>query len=327
MKAPSAPPASAAGLRSGAAPGPRGPGQTMKSAHVSVVVASGAGGEFLLRCLDSLRDEALRFGAEVLVVDRCGPGVRERVSREHPWVRVLAPELGHRPSVPELRREGLLAARGEVVAVLEEHCTAPAGWIAAIAEAFDLERDAALGGPILDDDFDRLRDWVVYFSEYNNFMPPWEPGERLTLNGANIAYAREKVLRHLDVLDDGYWEVVLHPRLAREGRFRALPEMGAHHTGPFDYGYYLRQRYLLSRVWGGSQKDASGLKRLMHVLGAPLFPFYMLARIAGRVLSKGAHVGKFVLALPLLIPVICAYTLGEWLGYLVGTGGALEEVE
>jgi hypothetical protein len=38
-------------------------------------------------------------------------------------------------------------------------------------------------------------------------------------------------------------------------------------------------------------------------------------------------VGKFVLALPLLVPVLLAYTLGEWLGYLVGTGNALEEVE
>jgi hypothetical protein len=253
--------------------------------------------------------------------------VRARVAREHPWVRVLAPELGHRPSIPELRREGLLAAGSQVVAVLEEHCTAPAGWLAAIDEAFDLEADAAIGGPILDDDFERLRDWVVYFSEYNNFMPPWQPGERLALNGANIAYARDKVLRHREVLDQGYWEVVLHPPLARDGRFRAVPAMGAHHTGPFDYGYYLRQRYLLSRVWGGAQKDGSQLKRAVHVLGAPLFPFYMLARITARVLQQGTRVGKFVLALPLLVPVLLAYTLGEWLGYLVGTGNALEEVE
>lgn len=297
------------------------------SRRLSVVVASGAGGEFLFRCLASLRPQAEALGVPVLVVDRCGPDQRARVAREHPWVELLAPELGHRPSIPELRREGLLAARSDVVAVLEEHCTAPPGWLAAIDRSFDLETDAAIGGPILDDDFERLRDWVVYFSEYNNFMPPWEPGERLALNGASIAYARAKVLRHRAVLDQGYWEVVLHPPLAREGRFRAVPEMGAHHTGPFDYGYYLRQRYLLSRVWGGAQKDGSQLKRAVHVLGAPLFPFYMLARITARVLQKGTRVGKFVLSLPLLVPVLVAYTLGEWLGYLVGTGNALEEVE
>ena len=162
--------------------------------------------------------------------------------------------------MPELRREGLLAARGEVVAVLEEHCTAPPGWLAAI-EAHFRSGDAAIGGPILDDDFARLCDWVVYFSEYHNYMPPWERGERAMLNGANIAYARDKVLRHRDVLAAGYWEVVLHPPLQGDGAFRAVPEMGARHTGPFDYGYYLRQRYLLSRVWGGSQRLQGGRRQ------------------------------------------------------------------
>jgi len=293
-----------------------------------VVIASGAGGEFLFRCLESLRAQVEAAGAEVLVVDRCGPEVRERVAREHPYARVLTPELGHRPSVPELRREGALAARGAVVAVLEEHCTAPGGWLAAVDAHFDAATDAAIGGPILDDDFGRIRDWVVYFSEYHNFMPPWEPGARFMLNGANIAYSRERLLRHRDVLDTGYWEVVLHPPLSRDGAFRAVPEMGAHHTGPFDFGYYLRQRYLLSRVWGGSQKEqGSAANRLLHLLAGPIFPLFLLTRIARRVLEKGTRTGKFLQALPLLVPVVCAYTLGEWLGYLLGTGGALEEVE
>jgi hypothetical protein len=229
--------------------------------------------------------------------------------------------------VPELRREGLLAARGEVVAVLEEHCTAPPGWLAAIETHFR-SGDAAIGGPILDDDFARLCDWVVYFSEYHNYMPPWERGERAMLNGANIAYARDKVLRHRDALAAGYWEVVLHPPLQADGAFRAVPEMGARHTGPFDYGYYLRQRYLLSRVWGGSQRLQGGLaKRIVHLLAGPIFPLFLLARIGKRVLEKGTRTAKLVQCLPLLVPVVCAYTLGEWLGYLIGTGDALEEVE
>jgi hypothetical protein len=293
---------------------------------VTIVVATGAGGEFLLRCQASQRPQRAESGAELIVVDREGPATRERIAREFPEARILAPELGHRPSIPELRREAFLVASGEIVAVLEEHCTAPPGWLAAITGGFQ-EGDLAVGGPILDDDFTRLRDGVVYFREYHNVMPPWADGEFAGLNGANIAYRREAVLRHAEALDQGYWEVVLHPPLARDGRFRAVPAMGAHHTGPFDYGYYLRQRYLLSRVWGGAQKDGSQLKRAVHVLGAPLFPFYMLARITARVLQQGTRVGKFVLALPLLVPVLLAYTLGEWLGYLVGTGNALEEVE
>jgi glycosyltransferase involved in cell wall biosynthesis len=44
---------------------------------VSVVIASRAGGDFLFRCLDSLREQVATESAEVIVVDRCGTGSRE----------------------------------------------------------------------------------------------------------------------------------------------------------------------------------------------------------------------------------------------------------
>jgi len=292
---------------------------------VSVVIASGAGGEFLFRCLASLREQAA--GAEVIVVDRCGEETRTRLAREAPFARVIAAP-GHRPSVPELRLQGVREAAGEIVAVLEEHCVAPPGWVDAVRGGFR-PGDASIGGPILDSDFRRVRDWVVYFSEYHNYLPPWPEGERFLLNGANIAYRREAVLRHAEAAASGYWEVVLHPRLAADGgTFRSVPAMGAHHTGPFDFGYYLEQRYLLSRVWGGTQRGSAGLgKRLVYLVAAPVFPLLLLARIAQRVFASGHRVGKFLQALPLLVPVTVAYVWGEWLGYLVGPGDALERVE
>jgi hypothetical protein len=295
--------------------------------QVTVVVASGAGGEFLFRCLASLRDQVARAGAEALVADRVGEATRARIAAEHPWARVLAAPPGHRATVPELRRIGVEAARGEVVAVLEEHCTAPPGWLDALSAAFR-EGDAAIGGPILDSDFARLRDWCVYFSEYHNYLPPWPDGERYALNGANIAYDRAKLLAHRGVLDSGYWEVVLHPLLAREGRFRAVDAMGAHHTGPFDYRYYLRQRYLLSRVWGGTQKDrVAPHVRAAHLVLGPVFPLFLFARVTSRVLAAPRYLGRYAATLPLLAPAWIAYAWGEWLGYLAGPGRALEEVE
>jgi hypothetical protein len=295
---------------------------------VSVVIASGAGGEFLSRCLASLEEQAAAEDAEVIVVDRVRAAILGRA-------RVIRAEESPPTSVPELRRRGVLAAQNEIVAVLEEHCTAPPGWIAAIAAAFGDGASShapvlAAGGPILDAGFERVRDWVVYFSEYHNYLPPWSAGERYLLNGANIAYRRSALVAHEARLARGYWEVVLHPILAAEGRLLAVPAMGARHTGPFDYGYYLEQRYLLSRVWGGTQRARTGLaKRLVYLVLAPLFPFLLLARIAARVAAtrSGRLLGKLALALPLLVPVAIAYVWGEWLGYLAGPGDALERVE
>jgi len=294
---------------------------------VSIVIASAAGGEFLARCLASLRNQAAARGAEVIVVDRAGEEQRARIVREFPGVRVLAAPSSPRATVPQLRRIGAEAAAGAIVAVLEEHCTAPPRWIEAIESSFR-PGDAAIGGPILDSGFRRVRDWVVYFSEYHAFMPPWRDGPRAALNGANIAYDREKLLRHRGVLDSGYWEVVLHPLLAREGELRAVNAMGAQHTGPFDFGYYLRQRYLLSRVWGGTQKDRVGIGvRAAHIVLAPVFPFVMLARIGVRALEGRRLLGHFVAAAPMLFVAMCALTWGETLGYLFGPGDALAEVE
>jgi len=43
--------------------------------------------------------------------------------------------------------------------------------------------------------------------------------------------------------------------------------------------------------------------------------------------NKRCHVGKFILSLPLLAPVLIVYVTGEFVGYLAGPGDALLKVE
>lgn len=294
---------------------------------VSVVIASGAGSDFIFHCLDSLREQVSNPEVEVIVVDRCGNDTVERIEKNYPFVNLVNAPQEHRPGVPELRMIGVLESQGDIIAVIEEHCIASSDWIKTISSSFK-ETDAAIGGPILDDDYQRLPDWVVYFSEYHNYLPPWTDGERYLLNGVNIAYNRQMVMQHEDVLKSGYWEVVLHPLLAQDGDFRSIPEMKVRHSGPFDYGYYLNQRYLLSRVWGGTQRDKiSQGKRMLYLILGPIIPILLLGRITLKVLQSGHLLGKFIASIPLLIPVTIAYAWGEWLGYLVGIGDALERVE
>lgn len=296
---------------------------------VSIVIASAAGGGFLFRCLESLRDQAGGAGVETIVVDRCSGERCREIEGRFPFARVIHEGGSPAPTVPQLRARGVREARGEVVAVLEEHCVAPAAWIPAIRRAFETEGVTAAGGPIHHDDFDRSRDWVVYLCEYHSYLPPWSDGERASLNGANIAYRKHALSAHLGRLGTGYWEVVLNPRLLEEGGlFRASPGMGVRHTGPFNYGYYLRQRYLLSRGWGGTQRDQVGAaRRLVYLAGAPLFPVLLLARIGAAVIRSDVPFRKYLTALPALVPATVAYVWGEWLGYLIGPGHALEKVE
>ena len=293
----------------------------------SVVIASKVGAPFIDQCLDSVRAEAEALDAEVIVVAAGPARYAARLAADFPWARIVhAPDLR---KVPALRRRGVGEAQGEYVAVIEEHCSAKSDWLAAALAAHARGRYAAVGGPIADFDYDNVPDWVVYFLEYNSALPPWPSGETTDLHDVNIMYRKDALTAHAELLDEGYWPMTLHPTLLAEGaKFRSVPDMLVYHRGPFPFGYYLHQRYLFSRAFAGVRaQNQSALKRWAYVVGAPLVPFFLLARIGRTVLRKRCRVGKFIRALPLLGPAVVVLVAGEWVGCVFGPGDALSKVE
>jgi len=297
------------------------------SQRISVVIASIVGAPFIDECLLSLEQQAKDCGAEMITVV-CGDfGSADRIARKFPWVRVI--HEAERETVPNLRRRGVLEAKGDIVAIIEEHCLAALDWLQRAIEAHAGGNYGAVGGPVMDFAYKRLRDWVVYFCEYNGYLPPWREGEVHDLGSANIAYSRAVLLKYEELLSAGYWEAGLHAQLIADGvKFRPSPSMIVHHRGPFDYGYYLRQRYWFSRAFAGARSRHLPVSRKMaYFLAAPLMPFLLLARMAQRVLRQHCHFEKFMLSLPLLIPVLMVYVAGEFVGYLAGPGDSLLKVE
>ena len=73
------------------------------SERLSIILASGAGGDFLFRYLHSLRDQAIENKVKTVVVDRCSTETIKRIKREYNFARVIKADLDHTPSVPELR--------------------------------------------------------------------------------------------------------------------------------------------------------------------------------------------------------------------------------
>jgi glycosyltransferase involved in cell wall biosynthesis len=294
---------------------------------ISVVVASKVGAPFIDQCLDSIRAEAHALGAEVIVVAAGPDSYAARLAADFPWARIIpAPDIR---KVPALRRRGVEEATGEYVAIVEEHCSAKDDWLATALAAHARGRYAAVGGPIADFDYDNVPDWVVYFLEYNSALPPWPAGETTDLQDVNIVYRREALTSHAELLDEGYWPMTLHPTLVAEGmKLLSVPGMLVYHRGPFPFGYYLHQRYLFSRAFAGVRaRNQSVLRRWAYVLGGPLVPFFLLARIALTVFRKRCRVGKFICALPLLGPAVVVLVAGEWVGCVLGPGDALSKVE
>jgi GT2 family glycosyltransferase len=293
--------------------------------EVSVVIAAIVGAKFLDECLGSLETQAKKTGAETIVV-ACGTAeFAGEIAERHPWVRVI-----HRPereSVPTLRSHGVEAAQGRIIAIIEEHCVAAPDWLERALEAHSKGEYGAVGGPVAPQDYDRLRDWVVYFCEYNNQMPPWQDGETTSLGSANIAYKREVLLRYKDLLHTGYWEAGLHWRMLADGiKFRAAPKMVVYHCGPFNFGYYLEQRFWFSRAFS-SARGLTAAKKLVYICLSPLLPVLLAVRMAQRVVKQNCHVAKFIQILTLLVPVLLVYVTGEVVGYVAGQGDSLLRVE
>jgi glycosyltransferase involved in cell wall biosynthesis len=294
-------------------------------AKVSVVIASLVGPPFIDDCLQSVEQQAKALGAEVIVV-ACGDAeYAARIGQKFPWVKVI--HRSQRETVPELRLHGVEGASGEIIAVIEEHCLAAPDWLQRAVEGFAGGEFGVVGGPVVDHAYPRLRDWAVYFIEYNNYLPPWRKGEPHDLGSANIAYSRLLLLKYRAFLTGGYWEAALHPKLWAEGvKFRPLPEMQVHHRGPFNYGYYLQQRFWFSRAFSGARQMPLA-KKFAYFVASPVVPILLLGRMAARVFGLGCHPGKFVQSLPLLVPALYVYVAGEFMGYLAGPGDALSKVE
>ena len=294
---------------------------------VSVVIASIVGPPFVDACLASVREQSEKIGAEVIVVVCGPPESASRLARLFPWIRVV--HQPRRDSIPQLRRQGVEVARAPLVAIIEEHCAAAPGWLDSVLQAHASGNWAAVGGPVVDDSYNRLRDWVVYFCEYNGSLPPVNSGETYNLNGANIAYRKDVLSAHHDLLGAGYWEASLHPVLFREGaKFLSVPEMVVHHRGPFNYIYYLKQRFWFSRAFAGHRsRNLSLPHRAAYLLAAPVIPALLLARMSRRVFEKRCRLAKFAQTLPLIVPALTVYVAGEWVGYLAGPGNALSKVE
>jgi hypothetical protein len=292
--------------------------------ELSVVVASVSGWEMLEPTLQALDAQPERDRMEVIVVETLGGVVRARLRRRRPGVVLVESE---RESIPRLRYRGVCRARGAVVAILEDHGRVAPRWAATVLSAHQ-EPIAAVGGAVENGQVG-LINWAVYFCEYASYMNPVPEGLAHDLPGNNIAYKRPHLLRHARVLEQGRWESWINDRLRADGvPIVSTRAMVVHHIKPFRLGYFLVQRFHFARSYAGMRRvDQSPVRRLVYGLGSLALPVLLTARVVRTVLRKRRHLGRFVLAAPLVVLFLTAGACGEMIGYLFGAGASLEKVE
>jgi len=154
---------------------------------LSIVVATRRPWPGLRGLLESVGEQAREVGAEIVIADG-GPGALPD-GPAPAGIRCLR-ESG--ASVLRLRALGLEAARGDVVALTEDHCRVGPSWCRTVLELHRAEGDvAAIGGAVENAATDSLVSRLHFLTAYGVFLRPLPKGEARFIAGeANVSYKR-----------------------------------------------------------------------------------------------------------------------------------------
>lgn len=290
---------------------------------VSVVVPSVNGWEYLGPCLEALGSQS-GPRPQVVVADRVGAEVRERVREAWPEVDLVEAEPD--TSIPELRARAFHACEGDVVGVVEDHVLVPPDWTERMLR---VHRAGArvVGGSVRNVARDRLVDRAAFLCEYSHCLEPPAAGPSERITGNNVTYRRELLQRFRPVVEEGAWEDRLHDALRADGvELVCRPEIRVDHRMHYSAPEYASQRFLYSRAHAAQRLSGRpGWVRAGYALATAGLPPVLLARIALRAWRAGRG-GLFLRSLPLQAVFVTCWAAGEAAGALFGDGGALSRV-
>ena len=298
--------------------------------RLSVVVTCTTGGTHVDRCLAALAAQRDAPPFEVIVpVDASLPDVA-RWREAFPDVRF--PELatdgigaardpGVRHLAYDLRRAtGLGAARGEWIALTEDHARPAPDWCARIAAAHERWPHAAIGGAI-DNAGGPALTWAVYFSDFGRYQSPLPEGPSDYVSDVNVSYKRAPLEAVAASWRSAYHETAVHGALRARGEvlWRDPSIVVVQERGTLRPGACLRERFAWGRLYAGKRAHEVGrAKRWQLALLAPLLPPLLLWRQTRTSAARGRNLAPFARALPWLAVLLVAWSAGETVGLWTG---------
>jgi glycosyltransferase involved in cell wall biosynthesis len=288
--------------------------------QLSIVIASINSSSYLVECLKALRQQVGNISSEVIIADCVGTAVTDLVAAEYPKVKLIA--FSEFRTVAVLRATAILAARGEIIAITEDHCIPPPNWYESIWQAHLKYPAVAIGGTVDNGAIDSLLDWAVFFCEYGRFMSPASSGIVHDLPAPNVSYKHSALIAIQAQLKQGYRETFIHEYLESQGEILwSEPTISTIHKKHFTIADFLTERYHYSRAFAGNRnKTIHPLRRLLYLCLAPLLPPLLLMRLSKPILSRQQHLTNFCLCLPYLVLFTIIWSIGEVVGYAIGSG-------
>ena len=308
----------------------------MREPELSVIVTVVEGEPALSRCLAALARQERAPAMEVIVpFDDSVAGVVAPLTEFYPKVRflplgALIPTSRPRDAFEEhelfdrRRAEGLKAARGRLVAILEDRGAPRADWARAMTDAHAASAAAAIGGGMTNAATSAMGR-ALFACDFGRYQPPFPEGEVEYASDINICYTREALDSVRELWSERYQETLVNWALHDKGQRLLLSSrpMVVHTRGPAPLAAVLGERVHWGRVFaiqrGGRWSPA---RSLLAAAATVALPAILFIRYLRQMHAKGARFGEVADVVPAFLLILPAWSLGEALGYLDAAFGS-----
>ncbi len=276
------------------------------------------------RCLAALVRQATD-AVEILLVDVAPAGSAPFPDPVPHFVRVL--RLSPDTTFAAARAAGVRAARGRIVAFLEEHAFPLDGYVQAVLAAHR-QPHAGICGEVENANPGVGCSDIAGLMSYGIFYPPQREREAPLIAGHNSSYKRDPLVALGPELDRLLvCDLVLMRRLRRNGQHLLVdPRIRIAHANETSRSSTCRGYFLHHRTYGplrAREERWPWWRRLAYILATPAVPFYFVAWFRPFLRRHRPDlVSVFDRDLPTVFLVQLAAACGQAAGLLLGTGSA-----
>ena len=292
---------------------------------ISVTVSTVQGWPEIALNLRTVIESVRAVGGEVVLTDGSGNPAPspDEVGPEVVWLSYPG------ESVFQLRDRGYQAARGEIVAITEDHVRVPPQWARQMLDAHAAHPEAtAIGGSVENAATGNAMDWGSFLIVQAAVAAPIRTGPAKRLSGAvNVSYKRHAIeametyggLGAMDGLHQRHLAAT-GATLVNDNSIRVLHDQSLGFIGTTAI------HYNAGRTMSGFRRQHMDAVQWLRVIGAPIVPLARYVRAVSLLTPRGygRHLAR---SAPAMLWLLYSQGVGQFVGYLAGPGDSPGKVQ
>jgi GT2 family glycosyltransferase len=284
--------------------------------ELSVVIVSYNSRQTIEFCLRSLQSQTVQ-PLQIVVVDSGTDGAAQIIAEKFPHVDLLRQDRRQYPG--DARNIGVRHAKGDLLAFLDADCIADSRWAQEILAAHQ-RPDPIIGGAVDNANPESVVGWARYISEFSRWMPTSPAGRMRDVPTCSLSMKPWAFERFGPFLEGTYCSDTAFCWRAEDAGHPPLfhPAIRVSHINPTRIGGFLAKERMHGRAFAkvrSQQRRLSRWQMAALLLGSPVLPFLLFGRLAGRMRRDRRKLPAFLIAAPMILAGLVAWSWGEAAGY------------